>query len=132
MDTLNNFLQEIYFATPIRSLNTEQMVYLQTYVETFRTIADALGIEIIDWFKESGIIQYPAASASGESIFTHSNPWFNEGDLIHPSQLGVNAMAKLAVSKMISSFCTEYVVVIVRIRYRAKERIRYICIKMVF
>ena len=67
-------MQEIYFATSIRSLNTEQMVYLQTYVETFRTIADALGIEIIDWFKESGIIQYPAASASGESIFTHSNP----------------------------------------------------------
>ena len=125
-------MQEICFVTSIRSLNTEQMVYLQTYVEAFRTIADALSIEIIDWFKESGIIQYPAASASGESIFTHSNPWFNEGDLIHPSQLGVNAMAKLAVSKMISSFCTEYVVVIVRILYRAKERIRYICIKMVF
>lgn len=71
-------------------------------------------------------------AVSGESIFTHSNPWFNEGDLIHPSHLGVNAMAKLAVSKMISSFCIEYVVVIVRIRYRAKERIRYICIKMVF
>lgn len=80
------------------------MVYLQTYVEAFRTIANALGIEIIDWFKESGIIQYSAASVSGESIFTHSNPWFNEGDLIHPSQLGVNTMAKLAVSKMISSF----------------------------
>ena len=58
--------------------------------------------------------------------------WFNKGNLIHPSQFGVNAMAKLAVSKMISSFCIEYVVVIVRIRYRAKERIRYICIKMVF
>ena len=87
---------------------------------------------VIDWFKESGIIQYPAGTSSGESTFTHSNPWFNEGDSIHPSQLGVNAMAKLAVSKMISSFCTEYVVVIVRIRYRAKERIRYICIKMVF
>ena len=108
------------------------MVYLQTYVEAFSTIADALGVEIIDWFKKSEIIQYPAASASGESIFTHSNHGFTEGDLIHPSQLGVNAMAKLAVSKMISSFCTEYVVVIVRILYRAKERIRYICIKMVF
>lgn len=94
---------KIYFATPIRSLNTGQMVYLQTYVEAFRTIADALGIEIIDWFKESGIIQYPAGT-SGESTFTHSNPWFNKGDSIHPSQLGVNAMAKLAVSKMISSF----------------------------
>ena len=95
---------KIYFATPIRSLNTGQMVYLQTYVEAFRTIADALGIEIIDWFKESGIIQYPAGTSSGESTFTHSNPWFKEGDSIHPSQLGVNAMAKLAVSKMISSF----------------------------
>lgn len=78
---------QIFFATPIRSLNTSQMVRLTTYVENFRLAANKLGCGLVDWYKESGIIEKPSDSAN--------NPFFT--DDLHPSDAGTDLMLSLAL-----------------------------------
>lgn len=84
---------KIFLSTPIRSLNSTQMARLNGWCEAVHNAATALGCEVIDFYNESGIIEYP----------TTDNPMFATDDPLHPSQLGVDAMGRLAASKLIAA-----------------------------
>lgn len=84
---------QIYFATPIRSLNLESsshMINLRQYVEGFKIAAKKLGVHLIDWCDESGIIQYPTD--------LDSNVFFT--DSLHPSNIGTDLMYDLVIKNI--------------------------------
>ena len=90
MRSVNPYMK-IYFATPIRSLRSEeQRERLKLYVNGFKEASDALGCGLIDFHNKSGIIQYPEV----DNIFF--------ADSLHPSQLGVDLMGKLAVKEIVT------------------------------
>lgn len=102
---------KIFFGTPINSLQrgsgANQHDRLPAWRDAMIAAAKAMGCGIIDWYAESGIVDYPVATwNNGTSQWNHSNPCFNTNDGIHPSKLGVDMMAKLAVSEIAKAFPT--------------------------
>jgi lysophospholipase L1-like esterase len=102
---------KIFFGTPINSLQrgsgANQHDRLPAWRDAMIAAAKAMGCGIIDWYAESGIVDYPVATwNNGTSQWNHSNPCFNTNDGIHPSKLGVDMMAKLAVSEISKAFPT--------------------------
>lgn len=102
---------KIFFGTPINSLQrgsgVNQHDRLPAWRDAMIAAAKAMGCGIIDWYAESGIVDYPVATwNNGTSQWNHSNPCFNTNDGIHPSKLGVDMMAKLAVSEIAKAFPT--------------------------
>ena len=83
---------KIFFGTPIRSLYASQAERLPAWREAMYAAAQAMGCGVIDWYAESGIVDYPSTN----------NPCMN--DMLHPSKLGVDMMAKLAVSEISKAF----------------------------
>ena len=94
---------KIYLSTPIRSLSIEHNANVTTWCERVFEVANALGLDVIDFNGKSGIIEYPAATVVDGS-YTHNNPWFNSDEGLHPSDLGVQAMERLVVSHLTRDF----------------------------
>ena len=82
--------------SPIGSDGKNQNQRLGEWREHMILAARALGCGVIDWYAESGIVDYP----------TSNNPFFKQNDWMHPSALGVAGMAKLAVSEISKAFPT--------------------------
>lgn len=77
---------KIYLSTPIKSIqNTNHQSSLLTWCEAVHNIAKRLSCEVIDFHNESGIVDIPIATSSGETL-VHNNPWYNANDSVHPSQ----------------------------------------------
>lgn len=83
---------KIFFGTPIDSQSDTQSPRLPAWREAMMKAADAMGCGIIDWYARSGVVSKP----------TSNNPCMADG--LHPSKLGVDMMAKLAVSEIAKAF----------------------------
>jgi lysophospholipase L1-like esterase len=101
---------KIFFGTPINSLmrgGQGQHDRLPAWRDAMIAAARAMGCGVIDWYSESGIVDYPMGTWNDStSQMNHSNPFFDTNDGIHPSKLGVDLMAKLAVNEIAKAFPT--------------------------
>lgn len=95
---------KIFLSTVTKTLaNDSHETSVLTWNQHVFEAASALGLSVIDFHDGCEMSRYPKGTygqVGNVWKWSHSNPWFNAEESLHPSEKGVQAMAKLVVSEI--------------------------------